>query len=372
MARKQRLKAKHAFRAQIRGYLSILVFLFTAVEVEAEEIVSLYHVEYEIASQSANHLTRASKEALKTLFVRVSGSSQVLENPKIRAAVSNPELFMKQYQYERRGNDANGGEKLFALMEFEPQLVEGKLREAGLSLWSSNRPTILLWLTVEDSNGRRFATKGSDPDLVEAIVSNARLRGLAVKLPLFDLQDSLAVTSDEAWSLSNWRLQAAAERYGTDTVLLGRVSRLSNGQLFGKWVYTFDTERLDFDIESDNPVDYLAASLHPVAELLAARYAVAPINIAENGVLLRLTGVLNYLDYVRAINYLESVSAIRHANVVNIEGNEIIIRLIADGLVSQLQNAFSLDTKFLAARGSNYRGSYDISLDYHWSGSGEN
>jgi hypothetical protein len=366
------LNVKHVFKVRIQGCFFFLVFSFSTLGVNAEELVSLYQVQYEVASQSANELTRASREALKTIFVRVSGTTKVMESPKIKAAVSNPRQFMKQFQYERLGSDADGGDKLFALMEFESELVDGTLREAGLSLWSNNRPTILLWLTVEDTNGRRFATKDSDPDIVEAIISTARRRGLAVKLPLYDLQDTLAVTLDEAWSLSNWRAQAAAARYEADTVLLGRVSRLSNGELFGKWIYTLDPQRLDFDIQSDNPADYLTASLHPVAELLAAQYAVAPINIAENGVLLRLTGILNYIDYARAVNYLEGVSAIRHANVVNIEGNEIIIRLIADGLVSQLQNAFSLDRKLLEATNSSYRGSYDISLDYHWPGSEQN
>lgn len=365
------MRVKYQFKVKIVGHLFFWVFFLSSLGGEAEELVSLYDVKYEVASQSASELNRASKEALKTIFVRVSGSVKVLENLTIKAAISNPRSFIKQFQYERLGSEANGDEKLFALMEFESQLVDGKLREAGLSLWSSNRPTILLWLTVEDTRGRRFATKDSDPDIVEAIISSARLRGLAVKLPLFDLEDTLAVTPDEAWSLTNWRLRAAAERYGADTVLLGRVSRLSNGQLFGKWIYSFDPQRLDFDTESDNPIDYLAAGLHPVAELLAQRYAVAPINIAENGVLLRLTGILNYVDYARAINYLESVSAIRHANVVDIEGNEIIIRLIADGLVSQLQNAFALDRKLLEPRRSSYGGTYGISLDYVWSESAQ-
>jgi len=365
------LKERSAFQTRCHNYFFVFALCFSSVGLNAEELVSLYDVEYEVASQSGRDLTKASREGLKTIFVRVSGSSKVIEHPKIKAAVVNARRFMKQFQYESRRDAEDGSEQLFALMEFESELIDRELRDAGLPLWSSNRPTILLWLTVEDSNGRRFATEDSDPDIVDAMVRNAGLRGLAVKFPLFDLQDTLAVTPDEAWSLSNWRVRAAAERYRADTVLLGRVSRLSNGQLFGKWVYSIDPQRLIFDAEAKTPKDYIAASFDPVAEMLATQYAVAPIEIAENGVLLRLTGILDYVDYSRAINYLEGVSAIRHANVIDVQGNEIIVRLIADGVLSQLQRAFLLDKKLVQARKSSYSGAYKISLDYLWPGSDE-
>jgi hypothetical protein len=101
---------------------------------------------------------------------------------------------------------------------------------------------------------------------------------------------------------------------------------------------------------------------------MGAHYAIAPVDISEGGLLMRLTGVADFKDYARAITYLEGVAAIRHANVVQIEGNEIIVRLIADGLLPQLQQSLALDNRLLPAAGGDaaYAGKYPIVLDYQW------
>ena len=72
------------------------------------------------------------------------------------------------------------------------------------------------------------------------------------------------------------------------------------------------------------------------------------------------------MQYARAIRYLESVSAIRHANVIKIEGDVIIIRLIADGSLSQLKQAIALDKKLLLVEKINDQPSRRVDLDFRW------
>jgi hypothetical protein len=348
-------------------FISLLMLSFASFAT-AEQLRNLYDVEVVTQSQSARDLRTASREALAILFVRVSGSNDVINNPVIKSAISNAQTYMRQFQYQRRNVEVSRGvteERLYAVIEFEPELVDSQLREAGLPLWSNNRPTILVWLTVEDLNGRRFATQESDPAIATAIIDSAKRRGLAVKLPAYDLEDTLAVSVDEAWQLSNYRMQVAAERYGADTVLLGRASQLSNGLWLGKWLYQQGTQRLDYDLEAGDIEQYIRSALDPVAEQLAAQYAIAPVNIADNGVLMRLTGIDSFVDYAQAIAYLESVAAIRHANVVDIQGDEIVLQLIADGMLSQLELVFKLDEKLQPAT-RLYQGGYHLSLDHHW------
>ena len=219
---------------------------------------------------------------------------------------------------------------------------------------------------MEDINGRRFASEDSDPDLVAAIEYFANRRGLAIKLPLFDLQDALAVAPDEAWTLNSWRLLSAVKRYKSDAQLLGRFSQLSNGDLYGEWRYQAGAVEKSYRVQSGSARQYIADGLNVVADLMASQYAVAPIDIADNGVLLRLTGVDNYLDYAAAVDYLENVASIRHANIVDLDGDEIIVRLTADGHLSQLRQIFALDHKLLANPASEYDGGYTIALDYQW------
>jgi len=344
----------------------LLCALCSAIgSVQAENVPKLYDVEMAVDSQQNSVLKKVAKIALETVFIRVSGSRSVAENRKIAIAIAGAQKYIKQYQYRRRPNQS-GEEQLQVVIEFEQTLVDRALREAGLALWAQNRPTLLLWLTVEDINGRRFASEDSDPEIAAAIGYFASLRGLAIKLPLFDLQDALAVEPDEAWTLNSWRLLGAVKRYQSDAVLLGRFSQLSNGELIGEWLYRAGTEEKNYRAQSGNLRAYIGDGLNAVADLMATQYAVAPVDIADNGVLLRLTGVDNYLEYAAVVSYLESVASIRHANIVDLEGDEIIVRLSADGHLSQLRQIFSLDNKLVAKQESDYDGRYNIALDYQW------
>ncbi|WP_145999269.1 DUF2066 domain-containing protein [Oceanicoccus sp. KOV_DT_Chl] len=341
--------------------------LCLTASIHAEPVAGLYDVAVPVDSQSSKALSKATVAGLKTVFIRVSGHTNTLEQPQIVAAIRRASSFTRQFRYEQRASPlVDGGEQLYAVIEFEQQLVDAELRQAGLPLWSSNRPTVLLWLVMDDSQGRRSVGVDRDAPTVAAITANARRRGLAIKLPTLDLEDMVAVSTDELWQLTNWRAQSAAERYGTDTVLFGRVSRLTSGELLGSWYFRYDQQQVSFDGDADNINDFIGAALDQVAELLGDQYAVAPVRISDNGLLLRMTGVSDFTAYARAIQYLESVAAIRHANVVAVEGDEIIVRIVADGLLSQLQQAFVLDGRLQQSLGSNYQGDYVLDLDYHW------
>ncbi len=332
----------------------------------AAQVEGLYKVSVPVSSQSSKELKRAGKEGLRTVFIRVSGNTGVASHQVIANAISRSQNYTRQFRYERLVNEDDGSEQLSVVLDFEPELVDKRLREAGLPLWSSNRPTVLVWLAVEDQAGRRFVNTEQDASIVSAITDNARRRGLALKLPALDLEDMVAVSPDDVWQLSSVRIQAAAERYQADSILLGRISLLTNGQWLGRWQYKFNGQRLTFEGDADNIHDYIGAGIDQVAELLAAEYAIAPVKIAENGVLMRLSGISHFVDYARAISYLESLSAIQHANVVHIKDDEIIVRLVADGLLPQLKQAFALDNRLLPAQTASYQGQYPIALDYQW------
>lgn len=332
----------------------------------AEQVSGLYDVTVPVASQSSRDLRKASKEGLKRVFIRVSGNADVVNNSQIAASINRSQKLMNQFEYRQVEKPEEAGDQLLAVLEFEPALVDRQLRAAGLPLWSSNRPTVLVWMVVEDRQGRRFAGAENDPEIVQAIMRHAQRRGLAIKLPALDLEDMVAVSPDELWQLNSQRAKAAAERYAADTVLVGRASHLTNGQWLGQWRYLFNQQQYGIDGDAVDIDRYIAAGLDTVADLLAAEYAITPVNIAEGGVLIRLTGINNFVDYARAISYLEGVAAIHHANVIDVQQDEIIVRLVADGLLPQLEQAFALDRRLLPTLSGAYQGEYPVVLDYRW------
>lgn len=342
-----------------------LVCIGLSGPIAARVMPDLYRVTVNIDSQSPSELKRASREALAELFVRISGQQAVLNQDAIVAAIRDAGRYTKQFSYQRQAS-AEGEPQLQVALEFESSLVEDTLRRAGLPLWSSNRPSVLVWLAVEDAQGRRFVGAEQDPGLIDALRDNARRRGLALQLPLLDLQDLVALSADDIWRQNSARIDDASERYKPDTILVGRVTQLNNGRWLGRWSYHLGGRRVPFDGETNSGESFIASGLDQVAETLAAEYAIIPVQVAEGGLIMRLTDVRNFVDYARAIQYLEGIVAVHHANVVSLERDELILRLIADGEIAQLKQVFALDRQLQAVTEPGYTGPYPIALNYRW------
>jgi uncharacterized protein len=351
-------------RFMLIALIALLVTLSTRTQ--AELVSGLYDVTLPVASQSKKNLAKATEEGLKTVFIRVSGNRSVINQHQIATAINKSSSYMKQFRYKRVRDAKEDKQQLVVSLEFESKLVDKALRDAGKPLWPRNRPSVLVWVVVDDRAGRRFASSESDPELINAISEHATRRGLAIKLPLLDLEDNLSVSPDQLWRLNSEKALDAAQRYNVDTVLVGRASHLNNGQWLGAWMYLYDQQRVKFDGDDHDINQYIGRSLDKVADLLAADYAIEPVNLAEGGLLMRLSGIKNFTDYARAISYLESVAAIRYANVVDIQGDEIIVRLTADGLLAQLQQSLALDKRLQPSEALAYQGEYAIVLDYNW------
>lgn len=344
----------------------LLAAVLIACPVRAELVENLYQVSVPVASQSGKELRRASSEGLATAFIRVSGNAAVVNEPAVRQAIRSAKKFTRQFRYESiELPDDTASEQIIAILDFEPQLVNKTLRDAGLALWAANRPSVLVWMAVGDADGRRFVGAEIDAPMVTLINESATRRGLPIKLPTLDLEDMVALSVNDVWQMNTSKVLAAAERYKADSLLLGKVSELSNGEWLGSWQLLLNGQRIALDGQGTDAGEYIGAGLDQVAELLARQYAIVPAATSSGGMLMRLSGINHFADYARAIAYLESVSAVRHANVVSIEGNDLIIRLSADGLLPQLQQAFALG-KTLQAATDIYQGSYIIDLDYRW------
>lgn len=330
----------------------------------AEQVAGLYDVSIVVESQSAKDRITVTREALEIVFIRVSGNSQIVDQPAMRKAIRNANAYTKQFGYQSQSDGID--EQLYVELEFEATLVDKTLREAGLPYWSANRPTILLWLVIEDTNGRRFINPEDDADIFEAISFHATRRGLTLRLPTLDLEDSIAVSPDDMWRLDSHKARRAAQRYRADTVLFGRVTKLTNGTWLGRWLFNNSVDEIEFDGDAETSDQYIGSSFDVIADDLAGQYAIAPVDIADNGVIMRLVGIDQFVKYARAIRYLESVAAIRHANVIKIEGDEIVVRLVADGSLAQLEQALAFDKKLQPIEKTSYQSANLIDLNFRW------
>jgi len=324
-----------------RTFATVLL-LSVALAPRAEVVDNLYSAEVPVADQTSQSLASASRDALADVLVKVSGSEEVLANPLIRSELGGARKQVQQYAYSR--GDEEG--ELYARFEFAGSYVNGLVARAGEPLWTANRPRVLLWLVLEDSTGRQFVSRDSTPELAEQISKEFSRRGVPLQFPLYDLADSAALSTEEAWRLYGPALQSASQRYNVQNVLAGRLASLSTGNWVGDWSYHYGRDRSDRSFTAPSSQVFARDGASLVAEAMAGRYAVAPSLEQGSGVTLSVTGVQRYADYAHIVSWLEKLELVEHANVEEIRGDEIVLRLHANAEATQLAAIIELDPRF--------------------------
>ncbi|QIB66395.1 DUF2066 domain-containing protein [Kineobactrum salinum] len=337
----------------------LLVLLLAAVPVLASELVrDLYVAEVAVEDRSAAELARASGEGLARVLVKVSGSREVLALPQIEQALKSARNQVLQYSYSRTGRSP---EALAARVEFDPGQVRGLLTAAGAPLWTANRPVVLLWLVQDDGGERSFVTEESAPELTGTLIEAFRRRGIPVRLPLFDLTDSAALSPDQAWQLSAPRLHAASRRYGVTEVLAGRVATLSSEDRVGDWTYLAGDNKLNRSVTRASVEEFVARGVSLVAEDMAARYAVAATGLPDAGLTMVVSGVTSYADYAGIVSWLESLELIERASVTTIRGDQLSLQLTAQADAGHLATIIELNPRLTPAAGGT-----GTQLSYRW------
>lgn len=340
----RQLRQLQDFSGQIWLWAATLL-LFSAASAQfaysAELAQGLYVVEQPVDTQSRRDRLHAAAEGLKTVLVRISGNQAVLENDQIKQQVRESEKYLNQFSYTEHSVASDDSKQLVIKMEFESSLVENLLRREGLATWSPNRATVLVWVVADGRQGRRFVG-AADADIVEAIRLQAARRGLVVKLPSLDLDDTIAISPDELWQMNSWSAERAAAKYQADSLLIGRMTELSNGQWIGAWKFSHQGERSEIEGQAPMLSEYVGEAMDVVANQLAEKYAIVPVKMSAAGVVVRVTGINDFNDYAKAIGYFQRLAAVRYANPIQIEKSEIFIHLIADGQLQQLEQSITL------------------------------
>lgn len=338
---------------------AVLLCLLPCAPGFAVIVEDLYEAEVPVADHGKQALAAASQVALSEVLVKVSGSVDVLQNPAIIAELRRARSYVQQYSYTR-DEDALGD--LAARFEFEQSAVSRLVTDSAAPLWTANRPEVLVWIVAQEAGGRQFVSWDLAPDIKHAVQRGFSRRGVPVRFPLLDLQDSASLAVDDVWRLQASPILMASQRYGVKNVLAGRLTGLSTGEWVGDWSYFSQSSRVDHSVSADSVDTFLSEGVSLVAEEMAGRYAVATSGAAVGGIAMAVTGVNSYIDYANIVAWLESLELIEHASVEVINGSEIQLRLSAQADASQLRTIIELNQRLTPV--SPVMGSDQLS--YQW------
>jgi uncharacterized protein len=289
----------------------------------AETLNGLYQVLEPVASQSPQERDQATQRAVQTLVIRLTGDAKAADGPGLAAIRKDPQQIISQYGY-----DAGPPESL--QVDFDPVSTDRALREAGLSIWGSNRPSILGWWLNDSTDGSSLV--GDGQAIAGALRRAAQHRGLPLRLPLGDLDEQVVATAPNLESSDATPLRAASERYGADA-LLAVHARQEGSQWQAKWRLWLGDKSEQGTAQGADTGAVADAVMLAVSQKLAPRFAVKPGVSTEQ--LLEVQG-MNLERYAALGHLLEPFGA----QPQRVDGNRIVYRV--NGSADQLRTQLSL------------------------------
>ena len=346
-----------------KSFLTLLVLLLVvAQKLNAVTLENLYQAEVLSESQSDEQRRIDASEGLSQVLMRVSGRSDILQNPVIVAALKTPEQYYSEFSYARveavndeaaalpqPGLDPLPAETSRQVMRirFAPSLIAKILREAGLPVWGSNRPSVLSWMAIDDESGRQVLGEANPSLFAKTLNQAARARGVPLLLPLWDLEDSRGVSSSEIWGRFLGRIEAASKRYSPDKILVFRAESEFSNQWRGDWSLGEGGQWRSGTVYGESQAQLATALVGVLASVLSEQYAVTS---TRSEVRLTVEGITEIQDYAEVSRYLEGLTQVMSVQPVRILTDMVEFKLRSEGEVQQIIDVIALDRKLTLLR----------------------
>ena len=356
--------------------LSTLFLHLASLPTQAAAI-DYFAAEIPVSSQSREAQAEAARSGLLDVLVRVSGSEEVRENEFILERSKNALSFVSQFQFSNVDDielEAEGYSHLLQL-KYSGRLLRKLLTEAQLPVWSTNRPRTLVWI-VEDNleQGKQMLTYDSSSPLFAGLKEAVEYRGLPLDYPLLDFEDQLSLGAEKLWLLDEQAILNASERYGADSILVGKYSQMSSGYVLSSWQFFHRGKTSSYDLRAENIQEIGYESILPLADFLASQYSYSAADSEYFS--LSIQNVATFADYRGLVKTLKSLDTISEVKVDRVEGDLIALRLKSEASLDQVMTQLDLGRKLLMIDTSAHlnvpewelaeRGSPQNPLSYRW------
>lgn len=343
---------------------TLLVILFLLPRLAgAVTVDNLYQAKVDVTSESDLELQRGARQGFQQVLVKVSGTMTVISSELVRDALGNPADYYYQYSFENtdRVRQVNGAEvpvKQLVIV-FDPSSVARLLREAGMPVWGSKRPGVLVWLAIS-RDGERFLAKGDENlVLVNTLKERARQRGVPLLFPLMDLIDSFNISAAEVWGGFLDRVEGASSRYNPDLVLTGRVHQLAGGLWSGNWRLQIDDGWLSIQGTDMSEMKLVQGLVDQLVDELASRFA---LDSSRGQVQLSIEGVKSLANFVQVADYLAALTPVTRSNLKSLQGESVTYELETEGHQESLINIIGLSGRMLLLE----KDEQGANLKYRW------
>lgn len=354
---------------KIRQYFSVTQILFSFfcmlictniyanVPANSENSQNLYQAVIAAPNRDESQRMTLFQEGMRVIFKRIAGTEDVLKLPAVEQALKNASTYVERYDYHE--------DQLRVI--FSAQMMNDLLFKNGYVLWGQKRPTLILWLAVDENNKRYIMGEQSNPELHTMLSEFAQTRGLPLVLPVMDLTDMQNVTVSDIFSSFPSVLVGASNRYGANAILIGKMIKKPQGWE-AQWQILIDSYHREWGMQSADFNDLLQKGLSSVINDLQGRYGIKQQEATlSKSLLIGVKGIQSSSDFSRAESYLNGLEQIKGVTVRQVFANGVIFEVKPQNGVDKeiLSQVISMEKRF-ATLGYHDRPVESLDLTYQW------
>ncbi len=360
--------------------LIILFSIFSFSSVFAVQITDLYAVAVDVADQSDAERHQALSKALSLVLVKVTGRKHIQQQLDASVFKQAPK-WVQQYRYyeeavpvatESGTASTDALSEIDALLQaesseldadsvpaqaqakmqqklwvqFDSQAIRRLLQQYQLPVWGESRPSLLLWLAIDDGRQRRILNPSQDQFLTQQLQQMSKQRGLPILFPLLDLQDTMAISMADLWGGFSENIFQASERYQAEGILVAKITAHPGQMVSAEWTFYQQGMAGVWQNQSLALSTVLTQGLEHTIEQLAEKFAPEQMAGSNSQISLHISQVQELNDYVELQHYLQSLSIIQASQMTDLDANQITFKVLVYGNVDSLQQAMALDSRF--------------------------
>lgn len=274
--------------------------------------VAIYAGSAEVPSQSDADRSAGLRAAFRSALVKASGERRLQSDPAIAAYDANIASLAERYSYREQVQTASDGSSRTRLMldvDFDPQSVDNALRALGYPQWGRERPTVLVWLVIDNQGNKQIASAFQRSALTP-LLDTAALRGLPLQLPRMDGIDLGRVNPITLWDAPVAAVVSASQRYNARVILVARLQKQTSGWT-ARYTLIDGMEAQQWEARDGFSGGLLELAAHGAADRVAQRYALSSSGPARGVVTVWVDQVQTATDFARVLDYLGKLSAVR-------------------------------------------------------------
>ena len=279
-------------------------------------------VRIDVEDRSDATVDLGAREALESVLLERSGDRDLLTHPAVVAALETARSSLSLYQFE-----LIDGQMRF-VAHIDPAIIESLIKEANGTLWAEPPPPLLLWLVIDDVDGRRFGNTPAEQPLWEALDVAFTELGVSLRQPLYDLPDAVLVSPETLWRRDYGPIVEASARYGASQIMMGRLIALSAGRYIGEWIYRDETVEQSISVQAASTLALVEPGLALAMGEVRRQYAVALSENNDQGTLrVSVRNVVSLQDYQAVTRLMAGIQTLDHVRPVAVEGDTLTLEL---------------------------------------------